>query len=182
MRHFLRPLGFAVALLAAVPALAADPEMSEKEKLDKILREVQDIRREVADLRTSAVQTQKPAMDMREIQHRLENLEQAVERLSAANQRIAGYFNPSAAPASASATGTIRIQNRFGSPATVFINGLPYAVPAFEERRIAGVPIGNFTYQVQTEGFGVIQPNVNRPLTANEIFTISINPPPAGLP
>jgi hypothetical protein len=50
-------------------------------------------------------------------------------------------------------------------------------VPAYETRRVVGVPVGNFTYEVQAEGFGVIQAAVSRTVNANETFSIFINPP-----
>jgi hypothetical protein len=172
MRRFPRAFGLAVVLLAAAPALAADPELTEKQKLDRILQDLQSLKKDVEDMRTAAVQVQATVRDVRDLQRRMELLEQSLERLSAGRTRISSSFTPSDA-----ATGTIRLQNRFGVAATVFVNGQAYPVPAFETRRIAGVPASAFTYEVQAEGFGVIQPAVNRTLNANETFSIFINPP-----
>jgi hypothetical protein len=172
MRRLLRPLGLAVALLAALPALAADPELSDKEKLERILTDMKSVKSDLEKLATVAVQMQATTRDLRDLERRMEVLEQAMERLSASRVRVSSSFTPSEP-----ATGTIRIQNRFGVPATVFVNGQQYPVPAYETRRIAGVPAGNFTYEVHADGYGVIQPAVPRSLNARETFSIFINPP-----
>jgi hypothetical protein len=172
MRRSWRTLGLAAALLAAAPVLAADPELTDKDKLDKIYREVQGVRRELEDLKTIAVQVQGTAKDVRELQRRMENLEQSLDRIAATRTRVSASFTPSEQGAA-----SIRLQNRSGTPATVYVNGQPYPVPAFETRRIAGMPAGPFTYEVQAEGYGVIQPAVSRSVNPNETFSIFINPP-----
>jgi len=174
MRRLVRPLGLAVALLATMPVLAADPELSDKEKLDRILRDMQTVKSDLEKLNTVAVQVQATTKDLRELQKRMESLEQAMERLAASRVRVSSSFTPTEP-----ATGTIMVQNRYSVPVTVFVNGQQYPVPSFETRRIAGVPAGNFRYEVQAEGFGVIQPAVPRSLNANETFSIFINPPAA---
>jgi hypothetical protein len=157
-----------------MPVLAADPELSDKEKLDRILRDMQTVKADLEKLNTIAVQVQATTRDLREVQKRMESLEQAMERLSASRVRVSSSFTPTEP-----ATGTIMVQNRYSVPVTVFVNGQQYPVPSFETRRIAGVPAGNFRYEVQAEGFGVIQPAVPRSLNANETFSIFINPPAA---
>jgi hypothetical protein len=174
MRHTLRPLALAVGLLAAMPALAADSDLSEKDKYDRILRELQAMKRDLEDLRTMAVQVQATDKHVSDLQRRMESLEQAFERLAAARTRISSSFTPTE---TATASATIRIQNRYSVPATVYINGRAIAVPAFDSRRVSDVPAGAFTYEVQAEGFGVIQSAVSRTVSPNETFSIFINPP-----
>jgi hypothetical protein len=174
MRRTLRPLGLVAALLAAIPAMAADPELTEKQKLDRILLEIQNMKRELEDVKTLSVQVQNTTKEVRELQRRMENLESSIDRLAASRTRVAASYTPSDLSAG---TATIALRNRFGAPATVFVNGQPYPVPAFSSRNIAGVPVGAFTYAVQTEGFGEIQPMQHRTVSANEVFSIFINPP-----
>lgn len=178
MRSTPRSLGLAALLLAAVPAFA-DPELSkttDKDKLDQILNEVRTIKQDLDKLQTTAIQVQKSAADVRDLQRRMENLEQSLERLAGSRTRISSSFTPSEP-----AAGTVRIQNRYAVPATVYLNGRPFTVPPYETRRVVGQPLGAFTYEVQAEGFGVIQPVVSRVLNSNETFSIFINPPPAPL-
>jgi hypothetical protein len=172
MKRFQRALGLAVVLLVAAPALAADPELTEKQKLDRIVQDLQSVKKDLEDLRAVALQLQATTKDVRDLQRRLETLEQSLDRVSAGRTRISSSFTPSEAT-----TGTIRLQNRFAAPATVRINGQPYPVPAYETRRVAGVPTGTFSYEVDVENFGVVQPAVTRTLNPNETFSIFINPP-----
>jgi hypothetical protein len=176
MTRTLRPLGLAAALLAAAPVLAADPELPDKDKLDKILREVQDVKRELNDLRTTAaVQAQSTAKDVRELQRRMEELERSLERVAAGRTRVSASFTPSEP---AAGTATVRIQNRYEVPATVYVNGQPITVPPYETRRTSVAP-GTFSYEVQANGFGVIRPTVSRTVNPNETYSIFINPPAA---
>jgi hypothetical protein len=172
MRCILRPLALAVGLLTAMPALAADPELSEKDKVDKILRELHAMKSSLEEVRTMSVQLQQTAKEVRDLQRRMEELEQAFAKLSAARTQVRNY---PAEPAASSAT--IRIQNRYSVPATVTINDRTIAVPAYQSRLVNDMPAGAFTYEVQAEGFGVIQPAVRRTVDPNETFTIFINPP-----
>jgi hypothetical protein len=174
MRRALRPLGLVAVLLAAIPAMAADPELNDKQKLDRILLEIQNMKRELEDVKTLSVQVQNTAKEVRELQKRVENLESSIERLAASRTRVAAAYTPADLGAG---TATIALRNRFGVPATVFVNGQGYPVPAFSSRNIAGVPAGAFTYAVQAEGFGEIQPIQHRSVSANEVFSIFINPP-----
>jgi hypothetical protein len=173
MRRTLRPLGLVAVLLAATPVLAGNPELSDKDKLDRILLEVQNVKKELEDVRTLAVQVQNTAKEVRELQRRMENLEASIDKLSASRMRVAASYTPNDSAAAAS----INLQNRSGTAATVYVNGQPYPVPAYATRRIAGVPAGAFTYAVQAEGFGEIQPPANRTVGPNEVFTVFINPP-----
>lgn len=181
MRRILRPLGLAVALLTVVPALAADTDGTDKGKLDKILEEIRSSKKEMEDLRKNVeLMGQAMARDVRDMQRRLDTLEQNVERLSASppgRTRSSSYFNP-ANPAPEVSLATIRLLNRSATAATVVVNGQPIPMAPNSSRNL-GVPAGNFTYEVQADGFGIIQPLVSRAVAANELFTISVNPPAA---
>jgi len=87
--------------------------------------------------------------------------------------RVARSFEPRpAAPPS----GTIRLRNLSGIPATVTIDNTAYLLGPYETRLLENRPFGNFTYEVQAEGFGRIQAPVIRSLTPEEPgFVITIN-------
>jgi hypothetical protein len=177
MRRTLRPLGLAALLLAAGPALA-DPELTDKDKLTKILQEVTDVKKELTELRTTtALQAQNTTRDVRELQRRMEELERSFERLAATRTRVAASFTPSD-PGGVAGTATVRMQNRFDVPATIYVNGQPHTVPPYDTRRTT-VPSGTFTYEVQAEGYGVIRPAVTRSVNPNDTYSIFINPPAA---
>ena len=108
-----------------------------------------------------------PTQDLRDLDERLAALEQ---RLRTDDRRYS--FTPEA-PRRA---GTLRLENRSAFGATVRVNGNPYFVPAFERRLVRNVPTGAFNYEVSADGFGVIQPAVNRTLTAGETFIVYVNP------
>jgi hypothetical protein len=175
MRRTLRPLGLVATLLAAIPAMAADPELNEKQKLDRILVEIQNMKKELEDVKTLTVQVQNTTKEVRELQRRMENLESSIERLSATRTRVSASYTPS--DPAATGTAVIALRNRYGVAATVYVNGQPYPVPAYSSRNIAGVPVGPFSYEVQADGYGEIQPTQNRAVSANEVFSIFINPP-----
>jgi len=179
MRRTLPTLALAVSLMVATPAVRADTDSTDKDKYDKILRELQKMSLELSDVRTMAVQVQANTRDVQDLKRRMDSLEQAFERYSAGKTRMSSSYTPNEPPPGtpAAPTAAIRIQNRYSIPATVYINGQAYQVPAYETRRILGLPAGPFTYEVQAEGYGVIQPAVSRAVSANETFSIFINPP-----
>jgi hypothetical protein len=176
MRRTLRPLGLAALLLTATSALAADSDATDKGKLDKILEEVRGLRRDMETLDGRMSQMGKEiAKDVTDLRRRVEALEQAADRQSSAPRTRSSYFTPSEA---LPATATLRLQNRSGSAATVFLNGQAIQVAPFSVRTLPAFPAGPFTYEVHADGF-VIQPLVNRAVAANETFSIFVNPPAA---
>jgi hypothetical protein len=162
-----------LAVVLAVPTVRADAEFATKDDLQAIQRQLNEIRKKLEDLRT--VQDLERAMDsvtFQVFERRLQRLEEAVARMATVTRTTSG-FTPDLA-----GSGTIRLRNRSGYMATIVVNGQPYPVPAYETRLIQGMPAGPFTYEVSANGFGIIQPLVNRTLLANREFTININPPP----
>ncbi len=108
-----------------------------------------------------------PTQDLRSLEERLAALE---ARLRGDERRFS--FTPEA-PRRA---GALRLENRSAYGATVRVNGIPYAVPAFETRLVQNVPTGSFNYEVEANGFGVIQPTVSRTLNPGETFIVYVNP------
>jgi hypothetical protein len=174
----MRPLGLAVALLAAAPVLAADTDGTDKSKLDNILQELRSLKKDMEVVQAGVKDMgQRVATDVNDLKRRMDNLEQTVERLSAGRSRISASFTPADTPLPPP-TATLRLLNRHGSPATFFVNGQAYVVPAYSSQSLPRFPVGTFTYEVQADGY-VIQNPVNRTVGANEIFSISVNPPAA---
>src|SRR5579883_559544 len=174
MRRFLRPLGLAVALLAAVPALAADSDGTEKAKLDSILQEVRSLKKDLEIVQAGVKDMgQRMATDVNDLKRRMDTLEQTVERLSAGRTRISASFTPADNPPP---TATLRLVNRHGAPATFFVNGQAYVVPAYSSQALPRFPVGSFTYEVQADGYEIQSP-VRRNVAANETFSITVNPP-----
>jgi len=108
-----------------------------------------------------------PTQDLRNLEERLAALE---ARLRGDERRFS--FTPEAPRR----TGSLRLENRSAYDATVRVNGIPYVVPAFDTRLVRNVPTGSFNYEVMANGFGVIQPPVNRTLSPGETFIVYVNP------
>ena len=176
--------------LAATPAPAPEPERATREDVVKQLEEFnrqlrtlreevgglrQELRKEVGDLRqellTTTTSAQKSRSDLRDLEERLRSLESLVR----SQPDLVTARRYSLTP-EAPLTGTIRLQNRSGTGATVLVNGLAHFLAPFETRVLAGQPAGSFTYEVLADGFGTIRPRVVRDLRPNEVFTIHVNP------
>ncbi len=74
-------------------------------------------------------------------------------------------------------TGSIRLRNTSGLPATVFVNGASYSLSPYESRTLSYQPAGVFNYEVEVEGYGVVRPRTTRTLAARDLFQITIYPP-----
>ncbi len=99
----------------------------------------------------------KVAEDLREIIKRLDEIARKQDQIT----RPSGYGPPSGdignggAPAG---TGTITVQNQYPATATVRINGQSFIVEPYRTRVIGGVPLGTYNYEVEVEGYGLVQP------------------------
>jgi len=103
------------------------------------------------------------------LKDQVSRLEQAISKLTAT--RVAASFNPPV-----SATGTIKIANTSGANTSVLVNGKVYKIQANQTFAIPSQNVGEFTYEVLADGFGIIQKQTTRSLAANETFTINIYP------
>jgi outer membrane murein-binding lipoprotein Lpp len=161
--------------LLAGPALALAPppegdKKTDSEKLDEISRQlktladnVNDIKNQLGDMSLSTNRT------IADLKSRIDALEQRLGRI----ESQAGGVRRAMAPP---VVGTIRLMNRSAFPATINVNGQPYTVAPGQTRDLAGVAAGAFTYSVEANGFGMIQPPVSRILGADRTFTIYVNP------
>lgn len=155
---FLRKLSVLTALcvLAAPPAARAqETTLNDIKKAIDALRDEAKAARQLQILHNELVDQQ-----IRELRQRLAALEQKVDSLPR-NPRTSEFPRES---------GTIRLENRRGIPATFILNGVSYRLAPFETRELPTQPAGTFTYEVLMEDshFGP----ATRVLGANRIFTI----------
>lgn len=172
MRTWMR---FALAALLAMPFTLAsvradDPELKEttEQKVQRLDRELRQLRRDLEDLRdkvtNNALRRNSASQGVRELQERLALLEQMVLRhddlMKTPITRQSAY-GPGGQPApggAANGTATIAVRNQYMAPATVRINGRPFTVAPGRTETIGGVPMGPFNYEVDVDGFGMVQP------------------------
>ena len=103
------------------------------------------------------------------LKDQISRMEQAISKLAAT--RVAASFTPAV-----SANGTIKIANTSSANTSVIINGKVYKAQANQTLSVPNQNTGDFTYEVLADGFGIIQKQTTRSLTANETFTINIYP------
>jgi hypothetical protein len=167
---------FALAALLAMPFTLAsvradDPELKETtdQKVQRLDRELKQLRRDLEDLRdkvtNNALRRNSTSQSVRELQERLALLEQMVLRhddLMKTTITRQSAYGPGAQPAPGGATApsvaTVTLRNQYMAPATVRINGRPYTVEPGRTATIGGVPVGPFNYEVDVDGFGIVQP------------------------
>ncbi len=154
------------AVLLAVPftGFSLHAQETTDQKIKNLQDDVAKIRRDVESLkdevRRSSVQAANVATDLQDIKRLLHDMAErqtVISRQSAYDPRSLLPAAPPGAPP-LPATGTITVQNNYAAPATVRINGQPYAVGVGQARAIYGVPVGNFQYSVDVEGFGTVEP------------------------
>lgn len=162
------------ALLLALPFTlapirAADPETT-AQKVDRLESELRKLRKDLDDVQdrvvNSSLRRNAVSDDLRRLQERLAILEQMVVRhddlLKQSITRQSAY-GPGAEPAGPGApppngTSTITVQNQYPATATIRINGRPYTVEPYRTATIGGVPLGLYNYEVEVEGYGLVQP------------------------
>lgn len=103
------------------------------------------------------------------LKDQVSRMEQTISKLAAT--RVAASFTPPV-----SANGTIKIANTSSTNTSVIINGKVYKIQANQTLSIPNQNIGDFTYEVLADGFGIIQKQTTRSLGASETFTINIYP------
>ncbi|HEY7314266.1 MAG TPA: hypothetical protein VH643_33250 [Gemmataceae bacterium] len=111
-----------------------------------------------------------PTDELREIRDLLHQIARAQE----ANIRRAAYApTPSQTDIPVPTTGTITVRNRYSATATVRINGRVMTVPPFQDARMSAVPVGPYSYDVEVDGFGIVQPLRTETLRPNgRIITV----------
>ena len=82
--------------------------------------------------------------------------------------RISASFTPGPPPL----VGTLRLDNRLGVTATVYVDGVPYTVPPFSVRTMTR-PAGGLVYEATAEGRGM-GPAIRSALGANETLTVTV--------
>src|SRR5262245_25066863 len=165
----LAPAG--LLLLPFTPS-ASGADDTTAQKIEKLQKDIDNLRQDVETLRrevkTNSVQEAQIATDIREILQRLDRLASA--------QASTRYYGPppEGVPAAvAPTTGTITVRNQYTMDATIRINGRPYRVAAGQDVRIGNVPLGPINYDVEVDGYGIVQPLRTETLRPNgRIITI----------
>jgi hypothetical protein len=133
------------------------------------LKPLVDLKLKVIDLEENLKSTNK----------RIDRLQESVmelDRIVRSNSgRIARAFEPQRAPIG-TGMGAIRLENRSGVAAHVFIGGADFPLGPFETRVLDNRPPGVFSYEVFADTYGRILGQVTRTLEPNQLFTIQINP------
>jgi hypothetical protein len=110
-------------------------------------------------------------LSLREQMLRLEaRVAQNEQRIQGTSERIARSLDVG------QETATVRVVNRSGIRASVFLNDSSYDVEPFQTVNIPGMPVGQVTYQVLVDGYGTIHTRTSN-LLGGETRTLTINPP-----
>lgn len=114
-------------------------------------------------------------LNLREEMLKLEaRIAQNEQRIQGTSERIARSLDLT--PPTPPATATVRVVNRSGMRASVFLNDSAYDLEPFQTVNIPGVRIGPTTYQVLVDGYGTIHTRTSN-LLGGETRTLTINPP-----
>jgi hypothetical protein len=161
-------LALLVALLIGSPASAYD---SDEYRQNGTLRDqLRELREELANLRRLRdLDSKMTSTELKLLSERLDRIERSLSRLSSTTNRTVRFFDPNA-PGTA---GTIRLDNRLATTATVTIDGVPYSVAPFSIRTLRDQPTGTITYTVTAVGYGV-RPARRTPVRTNETLTLTI--------
>ena len=74
--------------------------------------------------------------------------------------------------AAAPTTGPVTVRNQYTTNATIRINGQPYPIAPGQNLRL-NLPLGSFSYEVEVDGYGIVQPPRTETLRPNgRIITI----------
>jgi hypothetical protein len=155
---------------------------TDRELLEQLARDMRDVRRDIDAMRSlTEAKLRANELELRILNDRIAQLEERLhkqeEAVKSTNDRVSRAFNPQTPVPVPGATGTIRLQNLQGLPATVILNGRTYPVAGFQTVNIAGQPVGAFTYEVLVSPFGSLRPPRTQTLNSNETFTVFITPP-----
>jgi|SRR5579871_6000887 len=145
MRKWTLPAAFlALPLLLTTSGRAAGDAETNDKKIEKLQGEVKELRNKLEEM---------------------ERLVKGIDRFLQENSRRESRYGPTdpnpptnGGGVGAAGRATITLQNDYGAPATIRINGIPYRVEAFQTREVQRVPVGPFNVDVSVEGFGEIMP------------------------
>jgi hypothetical protein len=167
---------FAPAVLLLLPlaptAAGADPETNTAQKIEKLQTDVAALRQDVAKLQNDMIATNLKAGN---IDRKLDDILQRLDRMASASSSTRYYGPPpeGVPGVMAPTTATITVRNQYSANATIHINGRPYLAPAGQDVRIGNVPLGPINYDVEVDGYGLVQPLRTETLRPNgRIITI----------
>jgi hypothetical protein len=174
-------LAAALALATTPAARATDPEKrapTDSEKLDLILRQIGDLRTELRrDIDNANMRAE---LRSQVLEERLKSVADRVEHLEKAAAAVrSSFFQPTPAtpaPAGATGTGTVVLQNTWRDTATVMLNDRAVVVPPFQTVTLDNQPTGTYTHEVLVNGFGRIRGPITRVLNTNDRMIISVFP------
>ena len=163
------PAGANISPTATIPTTTLAP------MLESVQKQLTDIQISLQSLKAqdSEVRLRKLETDLALIRDQLSRIESSL-KLSKGESRTSFSISPAAVPAVP--TGTIRLSNTSAYYASVTMGGLIYRIAPGQVLPITGQPVGDFKYDVQADGFGLIQPATQRTLGKDEVFTIFIYP------
>ena len=161
-------LALFVALLLGTPAWAQDSD-----KL-KAQQEIEKFRAKIAELELRLQILEKTtALDRKTLARQLARIEEGLDKLSNSTTARRAF---SIDPTPRTGTGTIRLRNDMGVPATVTIEGEAYRIPPGEVVVLRDQPAGRINYYVTARGLrpgSLVRSRVN----ANETLTIRVYDP-----
>ncbi|MSR80631.1 MAG: hypothetical protein EXS11_07875 [Gemmataceae bacterium] len=163
------PAGANISPTTTIPTTTLAP------MLESVQKQLTDIQISLQSLKAqdSEVRLRKLETDLALIRDQLSRIESSL-KLSKGESRTSFSISPAAVPAVP--TGTIRLSNTSAYYASVTMGGLIYRIAPGQVLPITGQPVGDFKYDVQADGFGLIQPATQRTLGKDEVFTIFIYP------
>jgi len=176
--------GFSGSTALAEPPSTPDP-IAEYKKLDEIQKQLADvqktlialaeIKKEVLELRTNTnLIIQKAVGDIDKLTQDMAKLRRDVDELrdKVPPQTRTALSPPN--PPNSPTMGSIVLENIYSERVSVILNGRSYQLLPGTKRVVDNLPLGTFTYEVLGGPTGVIQPRVERRLTPDKPYEITI--------
>ena len=181
-----------LAVVLAAPAFAGqtDGPAKPEDKIDTLLKEMRDLKKRFDELDTSlkgkienldtstSLKLARAQMDLDELRKQVQQVRQDIDAMRgreiAALRRDLDEMTKSRQSMYAPtplATGRLQLRNTFGEMVLILVNNKPYHIFPGQNVVTDPIPAGTFTYEVVG-----IQPQLTRPLTANETYTIHVHP------
>jgi len=183
------------AALAASPALAEpaapagtpDP-LEQYKKLDKIQKQLEEVQTSLAGLEaikeelknfrnTINLNMQKTLADVSDLQTRMDRLQRDLGDLRSQMSNLERKsFQAGPTGTASPAGGRIILRNTYPQQVSIIVNGRSYQLLPGEAHVLDNQPLGTFTYEILGGPTGVIQARVDRSLTADKPFEITVYP------
>jgi len=162
-----------LALCCVTPTATAQ-DKTPQEQIDRLQRDLADLREEIRLLRIQLQLNSK--LSDAETKTMLLDFEKRLARLEGSSS--SSYYSPrrSFSIDPVVQTGTIRLVNELSVPATVTIGNRSYVLQAFGETTVSSQPIGTITYVVTADGYGVSAPR-RTTVDANRTLTLTVTRP-----